>query len=141
MHGSHEEIVARADLVIGKRCGISLGLAPARDRGEGQPDIGHLLDPLADAGEIGVGLDAARPVDIQRTRLVPIDAVGADDVVDEPALGIEPAHARRAAMSRTGGNPWLGRFMGVLRLGAAAAPKRPPRLGGPLSAGRTDTCQ
>ena len=98
VHGRHEEIVARGDLVIGLRCGIGLGLAPPRHGGERRADIGHLLDPLADAGEIGVGLDAARPVDIERARLVPIDAVGADDVVDEPALGVEPAHARRAAM-------------------------------------------
>ena len=102
MHRGHEEIVARGDFAIGLRGGIGLGLAAPGDRGEGGADIGHLLHPLADTGEIGIGLDAARRMDIERTRLIPIDAVGADDIVDEPALLVETAHLRRAAMLENG---------------------------------------
>src|SRR6202042_2242612 len=81
-----------------KECGIRLGFAAAGDGGEGRADIGHLLHPLADAGEIGIGLDPAGGVDIERPRLVPIDAVGADDIVDEPALLVEASHMRLAAL-------------------------------------------
>ncbi len=102
MHRRHEEIVARGDLAVGLRRGIGLGLAAARDGGKGRADIGHLLHPLANAGEIGIGLDAARQMDVERARLVPIDAVGADDVVDQPALLVEAAHARRAALIENG---------------------------------------
>src|SRR5207249_3168644 len=35
-------------------------------------------------------------------RLVPVDAVGADDVVDEPALLLETAHMRLAALVEDG---------------------------------------
>ena len=98
MHRGHEEVVARRDLVIGKcRC-IGLGLATPRYRGKGRTDIGHLLHPLADAGKIRVGFNAARRVDIERPRLIPVDAVGANDIVDQPALFIETAYLRRAAM-------------------------------------------
>jgi len=36
----------------GRRRG--LGFAPARHGGEGGADIGHLLHPFADAGEVGM---------------------------------------------------------------------------------------
>ena len=51
------------------------------------------------------------PCMIERARLVPIDAVGADDVVDEPALLVEAAHMRLAALIENGGNACCGRFM------------------------------
>ena len=102
MHRGHEEIVARGDLAVGGCRGIGLGFAAARHGGESRADIGHLLHPLADAGEIGIGLDAARRMDIERARLIPVDAVGADDVVDEPALRVEAGHGRRAAMIENG---------------------------------------
>ena len=63
VHGRHEVVVARGHLVAGLLGGLRLGLAPARHRLEGRADVGHLPHPLADAGEIGVGLDAARPVE------------------------------------------------------------------------------
>ena len=40
-----------------------------------QSQSGNLLHPLADAGD-----------EIEQTRLVPVDAVGADDIVEEPTL-------------------------------------------------------
>src|SRR5262249_23127222 len=80
---------------LGRFC---LGLAPARDRLEGRADVRHLLHPLADAGEISVGLVAAGTAEVERARLVPVDAVGADDVVEEPTLRLEAAHVRLAAL-------------------------------------------
>ena len=38
------------------------------------------------------------PRDVDRARLVPVDAVGADDVVEQPALLLEPLHMRLAAL-------------------------------------------
>src|SRR5262249_55675634 len=91
-------VVARRHLTVGLLGRFRLGLAPARDRLECGTDIRHLLHPLADAREIGVGFDAAWSVEVERSWLVPVDAVGADDVVDEPALLLEPAHVRLAAL-------------------------------------------
>src|SRR5262249_60676078 len=91
-------VVARRTLAIVLPLRFGFGLAPARHRLEGGTDVGHLLPPLADAGEIGVGFDAARSVEVERAWLVPVDAVGADDVVDQPALLLEPAHMRLAAL-------------------------------------------
>ena len=102
MHRRHEVVVARGHLVAGLLGGVGLGLAPARHRLEGGADIGHLLHPLADAGEVGVGLVAARPVHVERARLVPVDAVGADDVVEQPALLLEAANMRLAALFEDG---------------------------------------
>src|SRR5215831_9698067 len=98
MHRGHEVIVARGHPAIGLLGRFCLGLAPARDRLEGRADVRHLLHPLADAGEIGVGLVAAGTAEIERARLVPVDAVGADDVVEEPTLRLEAAHVRLAAL-------------------------------------------
>ena len=102
VHRRHEVVVARGHLVAGLLGGLRLGLAPARHRLEGRADVGHLLHPLADAGEVGVGLVAAGAVEIERARLVPVDAVGADDVVEEPALLLEAAHMRLAALVEDG---------------------------------------
>src|SRR6516162_4977595 len=98
LNRGHEIIVARGHPAIGFLGRFCLGLAPARDRLEGRADVRHLLHPLADAGEIGVGLVAAGTAEIERARLVPVDAVGADDVVEEPTLRLEAAHMRLAAL-------------------------------------------
>ena len=98
MDGRHEVVVARRHLAIGLLGRFRLRLAPARNCLEGGSDVGHLLDALTDAGEIGGSFDAARSVEIERAWLVPVDAVGADDVVDEPALLLEPAHMRLPAL-------------------------------------------
>src|SRR5262249_59713953 len=98
----NEEIIARGDFAIGLRRGIGLGLAAARHRRKGRADIGHFLHPLADAGEIGIGFDAAGQMDVQRTWLIPIDAIGANNIVDEPALLLEAAHPRRTAAVENG---------------------------------------
>ncbi len=102
VHRGHEIVVARGDLVADLLGRLRLGLAPACNRLEGGTDIRHLLHALADAGEVGVGLVAARAVEIERARLVPVDAVGADDVVDEPALLLVAAHMRLAALVEHG---------------------------------------
>ena len=102
VHRRHEIVVARGDLVADLLGRLGLGLAPARNRLESRADIRHLLHALADAGEIGVGLVAAGAVEIKRARLVPVDAVGADDVVDEPALLLVAAHMRLAALVEHG---------------------------------------
>src|SRR5262244_2249440 len=98
MDRGHEVIVARGHPAIGFLGRFRLGLAPSRHRLEGRADVRHLLHPLADAGEIGVGLVAAGTAEIERARLVPVDAVGADDVVEEPTLRLEAAHMRLAAL-------------------------------------------
>ena len=94
----HEIIVARGDLAAGLLGGLGLGLAPARHRLERRRDVGHLLDALADAGDVGAALRSARARDVNRARLVPVDAVGADDVVEQPALLLEALHMRLAAL-------------------------------------------
>src|SRR5262245_2458036 len=98
MDRGHEVIVARGHFAIGLLGRFRLGLAPARHRLERWADVRHLLHALADAGEIGVSLVAARTAEIERARLVPVDAVGADDVVEEPTLRLEAAHMRLAAL-------------------------------------------
>src|ERR1700682_6330532 len=45
---------------------LGFGRGPPRHGGETRADIGHLLDPLANAGEIGIGLDAAPRMDVER---------------------------------------------------------------------------
>ena len=98
MHRRHEVIVARGDHLVGFLGETRALLAAARGRFEGRADIGHLLDALADRGEIGERFDAARRLQIERARLVPIDAVRLDDVVDRPALLAEAAAMRLADM-------------------------------------------
>ena len=98
MHRRHEIIVARADQLVGLLGETRALLAAPRGRFEGRADIGHLLDALADGGEVGEGFDAARRLQIKRARLVPIDAVRLDDVVDRPALLAEAAAMRLADM-------------------------------------------
>src|SRR5262249_24716568 len=91
-------VVARRPRAIGFLGGFGLGLAPPRHRLEGRADVGHLLHALADAGEIGVGLVAAGTAEIERARLVPVDAIGADDVVEEPTLRLGAAHVQLATL-------------------------------------------
>src|SRR4029079_11382220 len=43
-------------------------------------------------------LSAARARDVHRARLVPVDAVRTDDVVEQPALLLEPLHMRLASL-------------------------------------------
>src|SRR5262245_44535562 len=155
VHRRHEVVVARGHLVIGLLGRLRLGLAPARDRLEGGPDVRHLLHPLADTRKIGVRLVAARAAEIERARLVPVDAVGADDVVEEPALLLEAAHVRLAArvenrlrwiddvhrmssrhFSFRHGAGYSGFVLVVLRIGAQRARsswKTPAALSGPTS--------
>jgi hypothetical protein len=98
MHRRHEIIVARADHLIGFLGKPRALLAPPGGRFESRADIRHLLDALADRREIGERFDAARRLQIERARLVPIDAVRLDDVVDRPALLAEAAATRLADM-------------------------------------------
>ena len=120
VHRGHEEIIARGDLAIGLGGGIGLGLAAARHRRKGRTDVGHFLHPLANAGEIGIGFDAARQMDVQRARLIPIDAIGPNDVVDEPALLVEATDLRRTATIENGRETLLRAVHSLLRW-------RPPR--------------
>ena len=69
---------------------VRLGFAPPRGGFESRANIGHLLDALADGGEVGVRFGAAGRVVIDAARLIPVDADRADDVVDQPAL-FDPA--------------------------------------------------
>src|SRR5262249_33436041 len=78
--------------------GFRLGLAPSRYRFEGRRNVGHLLDALADAGDVGQSFGPARAGDIDGSRLVPIDAVRSHGIVEDPALVLDPLHARLAAL-------------------------------------------
>lgn len=91
--GGHVPVVARGDgIAFGFRC-ARLGLAAPRCTFEGGADIRHLLHPGADRGEIGIRLHPARRGKIDRARLVPVDSVCANDIVDGPALLREaPGH-------------------------------------------------
>ena len=82
----HEIIVARGDRRAVLLGGARLGLAAARGVGEGRLDVGVFPDALADRGEIGAALDAAGGVQIERARLVPVDADRTQHVVERPAL-------------------------------------------------------
>ncbi len=113
MHRRHEEVIACGYLVVGERRGIGLGLAAPRHGGERGSDIGHLLHPLADAGKVGIGLNAAGQMNVERSRLVPVDAVGADDVVDEPTLLVETAHLWWPAVIENGRESLLRAVHGV----------------------------
>ena len=86
MHGRHEPVVTRGDEIAIGLGGARLGLAALGGALEGRADIGHLLHPSADGREIGTRLDAARRRKIERTGLVPIDAVGTNDIVERPTL-------------------------------------------------------
>src|ERR1019366_1045984 len=94
----HEVVVARRHLPIGFLRGFGFGFAATSDRLEGRADVSHLFHAFADACEIGSGLVAAWAAQIQRTWLVPIDAVGADNIVEEPALLVKTLHMRLAAL-------------------------------------------
>jgi len=98
----HEIIVARGHEMAGRLGRLGLGFAAARDCRERGPDVRHLLHPLADTGKIRVGLDAARCIQIKRARLIPVDAIGADDIVEQPTLRVEAAHLRLAALIEDG---------------------------------------
>lgn len=98
VHRRHEIVVARSDLAARVLGGLRLGLTAARHRFERRRDVGHLLDALAHAGDVGCALHAARPADVDRARLIPVDAVGTDDVVECPALLAEAAHMRLATL-------------------------------------------
>src|SRR5262249_4503083 len=67
---------------------------PARNSVECRANVGEFAHLLADAGEIGAGFDAAGRVQIERARLVPVDAVGRNDVVEGPKL-VDPAPRAR----------------------------------------------
>ena len=82
----HEIIVARGDRRAVRLGGPRLGFAAARGVGEGQLDVGVFLDALADRGEVRAALDAAGGVEIERARLVPVDADRTEHVVERPAL-------------------------------------------------------
>ena len=68
----------------GRRGGARLGLAPLSRALERRTDVRHLLHAAADRGEVGVGFNTAGRGKIDRARLVPIDAVRPNDVVEGP---------------------------------------------------------
>src|SRR5262249_23136835 len=97
-----EIIVARSHRAAVLLRRLCLRLAPPRHRFEGRADVGHFLHAFTDAGEVGIRLDATRPVQVERARLVPVDAAGADGIVDQPALLDEALHMRIAALVEDG---------------------------------------
>jgi hypothetical protein len=63
-----------------------LGLAPFRRAFEGRADVGHFLHARANGREIRIGFHATGRRQIDRSRLIPVDAIGPNDVVERPAL-------------------------------------------------------
>src|SRR5437764_2590488 len=86
MDGGHVPIVPRGNEIALGFGGTGLGLAPFGGAFESGADIGHLLHAGADRGEIGIGFDAAWRGKIDRARLIPVNSVGANDVINGPAL-------------------------------------------------------
>ena len=97
MQRGDEIILARGDHVAGLLRRLGGGLATAGLLLEGGRGVGVFLDARANGDEIGVGQRAARRGQIDRARLVPIHAVGLNDVVELPAL-LGPASRHWAAM-------------------------------------------
>ena len=94
---SHVPVVARRHRIavgLGVAC---LGFSPLGGAFEGRTDIGHFLHTGTDGSEVGIGFDAARGGKIDRSRLVPVDAVGTDDIVERPTL-LGEAPGRRCAV-------------------------------------------
>ena len=81
-----EIVVARGNQFAGIVRRACLGFAAARGGCKGRRDVGVFFDALADALKVGIGFGAAGRVVGDAARLIPIDADGADDVVDQPAL-------------------------------------------------------
>ncbi len=98
IHRRHEIVVARRDHAAGLFGALGLRFAAHRDRLERRRDVGHLLDPLAHDMDVGLAFHAAWAGDVDRSRLIPVDTVGADDIVEQPALVLEPLHMRLAAL-------------------------------------------
>ena len=86
VNGGHVPIVARGDRIAVGLGGAGLGLAPFRRAFEGRADVGHFLHARANGREIRIGFHAAGRRQIDRSRLIPVDAIGPNDVVERPAL-------------------------------------------------------
>jgi hypothetical protein len=91
----HVPVVARRhEIALGFPL-ARLGLSSFRGALEGRADVGHFLHAGADGREIGIGLDPARGGEIDRSRLVLVDPIGANDIVESPPLLGETLGRRR----------------------------------------------
>ena len=98
LNGSNEIVGACGDalpILFGFFC---LGFATAGRCFKSGREVGKLLHALTNAGEVGVSLDAAGHVIADGARLIPVGAVGADDVIDKPALFFPAFDVRFAAI-------------------------------------------
>ncbi len=92
--GGHEEVVARADLVLALRRFECPRFPPPRHRFKCRRDIGEFLHARADRRDVGRGLRAQRRRQSRKARLIPIDAIRTNDVVEYPSLFVEALHGR-----------------------------------------------
>src|ERR1019366_827452 len=93
---SNEIMVARGNLLarlVGLFCER---LAPARDRLEGGPDVGIFLDALTQPVHVVEDIEPAGAQQPAGTTLIPIDAIGLNDIVERPPLLVETTHQRLA---------------------------------------------
>ena len=132
----HEKVVARADLVLLLRRFDRPRFPPSRHRFECRRDIGEFLHARADRRDVGGGLRTQRRRQSGQARLIPVDAVRTDDVVEDPALLVEAPHGRCRHAIGSGGRRCLGIERGQvgqpIRIGGA----RRGRRGGRLRKGR-----
>src|SRR5260370_17492603 len=97
MHGRNEEVLARRHQLARRLSSTGLCLSTPCSRFEGWRGVREFLDALPDRGEIRDRLDAAGRAQIDRARLVPIDAIGTDAVLNEPPL-LDPAARVRGSL-------------------------------------------
>src|ERR1019366_8337773 len=91
---SNEIMVARGTLlarVVGLFC---QRLASARDRLEGGPDVGIFLHALTQPVHVVEDIEPAGAQQSAGTPLIPIDAIGLNDIVERPSLLVETKHHR-----------------------------------------------
>ena len=67
---------------------------PPRHQFKGRRDVGEFLYARADRRDVGCGLRAQRRRQSRKARLIPIDAIRTNDVVEYPSLFVEALHGR-----------------------------------------------
>ena len=89
VNGRHVPIVTRRHRITLRLGSAGLSLPPRGGAFKDWTDVSHLLYPGANGSEVGSRFDATWCRKIDRSWLVPIDAVRVNDVIEGPALFFE----------------------------------------------------